>query len=79
MMLERCKHSGGKNKGRFNTLVRIYGYRCQGCHTVPVFLSADHILGKIPFINRNTFSNLQLLCRECHKLKDNQRNDVVLP
>jgi 5-methylcytosine-specific restriction endonuclease McrA len=63
--------------GKFDRVVRTYGYKCSICNTVNPHLTVDHKLSKI---NGGTsdIDNLQLLCLEDHRKKDNKLKKVKL-
>ena len=54
----------------FNRIVRLHGLRCAACGSVSHYLTKDHIKKKCDG-GSNDIQNLQLLCLECHRKKDN--------
>jgi 5-methylcytosine-specific restriction endonuclease McrA len=63
--------------GKFDRVVRTYGYRCALCNTVNPHLTVDHKLPKIRGGTSDT-DNLQLLCLADHRRKDNKLKKVKL-
>ncbi len=64
-----------RSHGAFNRVVRQNGYRCISCNVVNPHLSVDHKLPKIRGGTSET-NNLQLLCLEDHRRKDNKARKV---
>jgi 5-methylcytosine-specific restriction endonuclease McrA len=56
---------------KFDRVVRTYGYKCSKCNTVNPHLTIDHKLSKVRGGTSDT-DNLQLLCLEDHRRKDNK-------
>jgi 5-methylcytosine-specific restriction endonuclease McrA len=64
-----------RGHGAFNRVVRQNGYRCISCNVVNPHLSVDHIKPKSRY-GTNDVDNLQLLCLEDHRKKDNKLKKV---
>jgi predicted restriction endonuclease len=64
-----------RSHGRFNRVVREQGYRCAICNTINPHLTIDHRLPKIRG-GTSDIDNLQLLCLEHHRCKDNKLKKV---
>lgn len=64
-----------RSHGKFDRVVRTYGYKCAICNTINPSLTVDH---KFPKSRGGTsdIGNLRLLCLEDHRLKDNKRKKV---
>lgn len=62
-----------RREGKYNTLIRLHGFRCMKCKRLTHFLTLDHIIPKAEG-GTSDISNLQLLCLRCHKLKDETRS-----
>jgi 5-methylcytosine-specific restriction endonuclease McrA len=55
----------------FSRIVLRDGYKCAACGTIPIPMpTIDHIIPKHKGGAKHAASNLQLLCRRCHKAKD---------
>lgn len=52
--------------GKFNRVVRQFGYRCAICNTINPHLTIDHKLPKVRGGTSDT-DNLQLLCLQDHR------------
>ena len=61
--------------GKFDRVVRAYGYRCAICNTVNPHLTVDHKLSKMRGGTSDT-DNLQLLCLTDHRQEDNALKKV---
>jgi 5-methylcytosine-specific restriction endonuclease McrA len=54
----------------FSRIVLRDGYKCAACGTIPIPMpTIDHIRRRVDG-GSNNYSNLQLLCRKCHREKD---------
>jgi 5-methylcytosine-specific restriction endonuclease McrA len=66
---------GMSANGRFNRVVRTYGYKCAFCNTINPSLSIDHIIQRVRG-GTSDIDNLQLLCLIDHRRKDNKLKKV---
>ncbi len=64
-----------RSHGKFDRVVRQFGYKCSKCNTVNPHLTVDHKLSKVRGGTSDT-DNLQLLCLEDHRRKDNKLKKV---
>jgi 5-methylcytosine-specific restriction endonuclease McrA len=60
-----------RSHGKFDRVVRMFGYKCAACGTINPHLGVDHITPKSRGGESET-SNLQLLCLLDHRKKDNK-------
>lgn len=72
------KSRWGKSRGHSWTKLRRVvlerdRFTCQHCHRVGGNLECDHIVNEAKG-GTNELSNLQALCRECHKVKTQQES-----
>ena len=59
------------NQKEFGQIVLRDGYKCAACGTIPIPMpTIDHIIPKHKGGSKHAASNLQLLCRRCHRAKD---------
>lgn len=65
------KHHGKQaNQRLFTDVVRLQGYRCAKCLCVTKYHTVDHIIPRCKG-GTDEISNLQILCLDCHRIKDN--------
>ena len=64
-----------RSHDKFDRVVRTYGYKCSKCNTVNPHLTVDHKLSKVRG-GTSDIDNLQLLCLEDHRRKDNKVRKV---
>jgi hypothetical protein len=64
-----------RSHGKFDRVVRTYGYRCFNCKIVNPHLTVDHILRRVEGGTSN-IDNLRLLCLADHRKKDNKVRKV---